>query len=411
MDNRDNTLKFAVRAFGPFESALEKVWKAYCEETGCLLQLEAVPMELPELHKTILENEGLKNGDWDIAHINTDWITEAYSTSAIEDLSPYLTTESPENYPDGWSDSLLEMQEFDGQIVGLPFHDGPECLIYRKDLFEDPVEKSAYQLRFGKELLPPKTWDEFINIAEFFQRPEKGLYGTVFATFPDGHNSVFDFCLQVWTRGGEIVGANGNVCVDTPAAIEGLQFYRDIVKNAALVHPKCADFESVRAGMSFARGEVAMMVNWFGFASMCEVDPTSKVKGKVDITDIPHGLAGGGTSLNVYWMYAIGSGSRHKDLAYDFIRFAINSKNDKLLTLEGGIGCRISTWNDAEVNEVVPYYSRLKDLHENSRTLPRHLNWAKAAVVIDQAVLRAINSDVPTEAILKEAQNQMNKIF
>lgn len=411
MNNKNKSIRFAVRAFGPFELALKKVWEAYCQETGCNLQLEAVPMDLPELHRSVLENEGLKNGNWDIAHLNTDWIAEAHAAGAIEDLSLYIEKHHPEGYPAGWSGSLLEMQKFKEKVVGLPFHDGPECLIYRKDLFEDALEKEAYLRKYGKELLPPGTWNEFINTSAFFQRPEKGLYGTVFATFPDGHNTVFDFCLQVWTRGGEIVDAEGNIRIDTPAAIDGLEFYRNIVKDPALVHPQCADFESVRAGMAFARGEVAMMVNWFGFASMCEVDPASKVKGKVDITDIPHGPAGKGTSLNVYWMYTIGSGSQHKDVAYDFIRFAISKENDKLLTLSGGIGCRVSTWNDEEVNRIVPYYAKLGDLHENSRTLPRHLHWAKAATVIDQAVLKAINTDVPTTEILEAAQYEISKIF
>ena len=31
-----------------------------------------------------------------------------------------------------------------------------------------------------------------------------GRYGTVFAAFPDGHNTLYDFALQLWSRGGEL---------------------------------------------------------------------------------------------------------------------------------------------------------------------------------------------------------------
>ncbi|WP_114782921.1 extracellular solute-binding protein [Botryobacter ruber] len=411
MPEKNDVLKFAVRKFGPFEAALAKTWEAYCKETNCTLQLEAIPMELHQLHDETLVKEGLKNGSWDIAHLNTDWIAEAHASGAIEDLTPFIENNQPDDYPQGWSSALLEMQQFGNQVVGLPFHDGPECLIYRKDLFEDPQEQENFYKQHGKKLAPPKTWDDFVTVARFFQRPEQNLYGTLFAAYPDGHNTVFDFCLQLWTRGGELTDTAARVTIDSAAAREGLEFYREVLHDKSVVHPNCADFESVRAGQAFANGEVAMMVNWFGFASVCEVDPGSKVKGKVDIADIPHGPNGLGTSLNVYWMYTIGSGSRHKEIAYDFIKFATNRRNDKQLTLEGGIGCRISTWHDAEVNTVVPYYHKLEQLHRNSKTLPRHELWARTAEVIDKVVLKAINTDEPVADILKEGQQEINEIF
>nr|WP_245652374.1 sugar ABC transporter substrate-binding protein [Rufibacter tibetensis] len=367
-------------------------------------------MDLPLLHDAVLGKDGLRKGDWDIAHLNTDWIAEAHATGAIEDLTPYIKIKSPDDFPDGWSGSLLGMQTFDGKILGLPFHDGPECLIFRKDLFEDPSEKEAFRREHNLELAPPGNWDDFVRIARFFQRPEQGLYGSVFAAFPDGHNTVFDFCLQLWTRGGELVHADGTIQIDTPAAREGLNFYRSIIRDNTAVYPQCESLESVKAGRAFANGEVAMMVNWFGFASICEVAPSSRVKGKVDIAEIPHGPSGKSTSLNVYWMYALGTGSRHKDVAYDFIRFAVSRENDRLLTLEGGIGCRLSTWHDSEINRLIPYYSKLEALHKNSRTLPRQPAWAKAAAIIDEVVRKAIDTDLPVSSILREGQHQINKL-
>lgn len=411
MADRKNQLRFAVRAFAPFESALRKTWDAYCQATGCKMELHAVPLELHDLHQTVLTNKGLKTGLWDIAHINTDWIAEAYTTHSIEELTPYIRKNKPEDFPEGWSDSLLGMQSIEQKIYGLPFHDGPECLIYRKDLFESESEKKAYLKQYGKELQAPQTWEDFISIAHFFNRPEANLYGSVFAGFPDGHNTVFDFCLQLWTRGGTLINDQGKIIINSEAAAEGLEFYRKILNDAKAVHPGSMEFDSIKSGMAFARGEVAMMVNWFGFAAMCEVIAESKVKGKVDITDVPRGINGQNTSLNVYYMYVIGAGSPHKDIAFDFIRFAINKENDKLLTLEGGIGCRKSTWKDKEVNMEVPYYSKLEALHEKSNTLPCDPRWAEVAAVIDQVVLQAVNTQKNVKEILAEAQAQVNKIL
>src|ERR1700749_2199809 len=159
-----NTIRIAVRKFGPFETALQKFWDAYCEQKKCTLKAEMVPMDLEILHKSILGDEGLKNGDWDIAHVVTDWLYEAYTTGSLENLAPYIKHPPPDDFPQGWSPSLLKMQQFDDAIVGLPFHDGPECLIYRKDLFEDSKEQKNYFARFGKTLQVPESWDEFQNV-------------------------------------------------------------------------------------------------------------------------------------------------------------------------------------------------------------------------------------------------------
>lgn len=410
MPGTKNTFRIAVRQFGPFESAMQKLWDHYCLETGCTVQAEMVPMDLHLLHQSILKENGLANGTWDVAHINTDWLCEAYASGALEDLKPYIDKNPPNNFPKGWSASLLSMQRFGSEIVGLPFHDGPECLIYRKDLFDDKHEQQKFFEQYGKPLQVPRTWEEFQIIARFFHRPEENLYGTAFAAYPDGHNTVFDFCLQLWTRGGNLTDKDGLVNIHSPQAAEGLEFYRNILQDKQAVHPNSPDYESVQAGAAFARGEAAMMINWFGFASVCEVSDGCPVKGKVDIAGLPKGDGGESASLNVYWLYSIGSGSRHKELAYDFIRFATNRKNDKLLTLEGGIGCRISTWNDEEVNRIVPYYHKLEMLHQNARSLPLKSNWAQIAAIIDEVVLKALNTGRPVNELLEEGQEKIRLI-
>lgn len=404
------TIRIAVRKFGPFETALQKLWDEYCDHSGCTLKAEMVPMDLDDLHQAILEKDGLKNGDWDIAHVVTDWLYEAWNNNALLNLQPYIAQNPPDGFPTGWSRSLLGMQEFGEAVAGLPFHDGPECLIYRRDLFEDSTEIKNYQAQYGKPLTVPETWEDFKNTARFFHRPEQNLYGTVFAGLPDGHNTVFDFCLQLWTRGGELTDANGQVNINTYTAAEGLTYYRDILRDQQAVHPYTMCYESVQSGMAFARGEAAMMVNWFGFASMCEVIDESLVKGKVDIAPVPHTPGHQPASLNVYWLYTIGSGSKHKQVAYDFIRFAISSRNDKLLTLEGGIGCRISTWADSGINAIIPYYYKLEQLHQSARSLPQKSNWAQIAKIIDEVVLNAINTDIPAAQLLAVGQQKIRAL-
>ncbi len=203
------TFKIAVRKYKPLESVVFIFWDKFKNEIGCDLELEAVPMDLDLLYDTIFTNQGLKNGQWDIAHVNTDWMTGAKDNGSLLDIAPYIKKDPPEDYPQGWSPALLRLQTYGDEVYGFPFHDGPEGFIYRTDLFEDPSEKKNYREKYRKKLRVPETWNEFIDVARFFNRPEKDLYGTVFAAYPDRHNNVFDFALQLWSRGGERSGGTG----------------------------------------------------------------------------------------------------------------------------------------------------------------------------------------------------------
>lgn len=397
---RDSVLRIAVRAFRPFEIAIQEQWNRFEEVAGSKLVLEAVPLELHDLYETLVTDEGLTKGSWDIAFLSTDWLAEIFDRRAVIDLAPRLHANPPDGFPDAWPRSLLEHQQFGQSVIGVPYHDGPECLIYRTDLLGDSREQAAYRARFGVPLEPPRTWDEFSRVAEFFNRPNDGLYGTTFAAYPDGHNTVFDFCLQLWSRGGELWDENGQIRFESDEAVAALEYYRSILTNDRAVHPRSAEFDSVAAGQAIADGEVAMAINWFGFASVAAAHPSSQVRGKIDIAPIPT-ETGAGLSLNSYWVLAIGCGSPHADLAYEFLRFCASPDMDLLLTNTGGIGCRRSTWADPNLNEAIPFYHRLEPLHAVARTLPRRADWSQIASAIDAIVLETIGSDEPVRSILQ----------
>ena len=411
MSNREQQFKIAIRKFSPFEAAIQKQWTLFAQQTGSPLQLYTEALDLQPLEEQLFANGGLKNGSWDVAFISTDWLAQAHQADALVDLTPYLAANPPDDFAAGWSNSLLRMQRFGEVTLGLPYHDGPEVLIYRQDLFDDAAQKAAFERQFRRPLTLPATWEEFRQLAHFFTRPADNLYGTVFAAYPDGHNTVYDFCLQLWTRGGQLLDASGAVTLDSAEAAEALTFYRELLNDSAAIHPQSRQMDSVQSGLALMNGEVALAINWFGFASMCETLAESKVKGKIAIAPIPRTPPHPSVSLNVYWVLAIGSGSPHPDMAYQFIRFCASAAMDKLMTLEGGIGCRKSTWRDPDVNDSIPFYQDLEHLHENARELPRHPEWPKIAHVIDEMMLGAINTDAPIRQLLKTAEQKARALF
>jgi multiple sugar transport system substrate-binding protein len=384
-------LRMAVRKFPPFESAVVRQFDAFRRQSNIDATIEIEAFALNPLHKRLLGGNALKNGEIDIAFLPTDWLAQAQERGMIADLNPHLARAPIANFPDGWSQSLVKSQSFAGGFWGMPYHDGPQCLIYRTDLFA--------QAGLG----PPETWDQFVAAARRLHAPEQEQFGTVLALFPDGHNSFYDFCVHVWTRGGAPFDADGRPKLITRQATEALDFLRALARDGSAIAPNPREIDSVRSGLMFCEGKIALMTNWFGFAALGDsID--GPVKGKIDVAPLPASAGGRSISLNVFWMLTLASGSRNGELAWEFMRHAATPAMDRLTTTEGAVGVRRSTWTDPEIDARIPYYSKLEALHERAQEMPRRANLPAFARITDVMLGRALGTSVSSGELLREAQ-------
>ncbi|MEM6393672.1 MAG: extracellular solute-binding protein [Planctomycetota bacterium] len=400
------TLTVAVRKFEPFERSLREQLEDFITVEGLDLDVRLEPMELNDLEHAYFgasgEPGGLVDGHFDVAMVVTDWLAQCGRDGLLTDLRPLQKALPIADYPAGWSPSLTRAQELGDELYGVPYHDGPECLIYRKDLFEQAG------------LALPETWQAFHEAAGVLTDPAADRHGTVLAAFADGHNTFYDFCLYVWSRGGEIVDEQGRPTLDHVAARKALAYYRELVRDAGACRPGAREIDSVKAGELFMAGKVAMMANWFGFAAACETVEGSAVKGKVALAPLPSGGGAGapaGVSLNVYWMLSIPAGAREPELAWRFIRHCASAEMDKRLTLNGAVGCRVSTWQDPQVNAEIPFFAELPRLHEHARTMPLETRLPRYARVIEEAVLRAADTEDAIDAVVADAQRAADELW
>lgn len=401
------TLRIAIRNYVDFENALDEEVRLF-EEANPGVRVELVSVGIHELHRSAITEGGLREGLFDIALLVTDWLAEGMDTGALEDLQPWQDRTPIADWPVGWAASLLRPLVFGEKLSSLPWHDGPECLVYRSDLFGDSQLRGAHRQRLGRELAPPVTWQEFEETARFLTDPAAGLYGTVFAAFPDGHNTLYDFALQLWSRGGELSDVAGKPQLRTSEAIAALDFYRRIISDKSVCHPASPALDSTQSGDLFLAGEVAMMVNWFGFAARSDREG-SPLAGKVAIAPIPSREGRAPISLSVFWALVIGSGSRNKELAWEFLRFAASPERDLGITKHGTVGARLSTWRDAALQSRIPAYREIESISLGARQLPTGPQMAIFAAIIDAVVTRALTTHDASAAILEGAQREIDQ--
>jgi len=397
-----SSLRIVLRNYADFENALTEEARLF-ESLHPGAKIELISVGIHELYKSAITDGGLHDGRFDLALLVTDWLAEAHAAGALEDLHHWQQLIPIHDWPGGWPRSLVQPLLFGDHLSSIPWHDGPECLVYRTDLFEDPSTRSAFRSQFFRDLAPPTTWEEFEQTARFFTDQSSGRYGTVFAAFPDGHNTLYDFALQVWSRGGELTDITGRPFLTTPIALSALEFYRRVVRDPALCHPRSPELDSTQSGDLFLAGEVAMMANWFGFAARagCEGSPLA---GKVAIAPIPCAKGTAPVSLSVFWALAMGRGSRHKELAWQFLRFVATPERDLGITRHGTVGTRLSTWRNAELQARIPVYREVEAISLGARQLPSGPAMASFAAIIDDMITRALTTDQPSAAILESVQ-------
>ncbi|MEN9933584.1 MAG: hypothetical protein RLZZ387_163 [Chloroflexota bacterium] len=406
------TLKIKYRSFDGFERAL-------AEQTRHFQTLRPdVAFELShagpeELYEEMVHGGGATSGSYDVMLALTDWLPDLMERGGLLRLNERIEAAPPEGWPHGWSPSVLGLQhDAAGGVYALPYHDGPEIFHYRADLFEDPAEQAAYQQQYGRPLRVPETWSEFLDVARFFTRPEQGLYGSVVAGLNDGHNTVYDFMIHLWSRGGRLLDEHLRPAFHGPEGHEALQFYVDLVTKHGVCPPRTLEYDSVQAGVAFAAGEGATMLNWSGFQAVAQLPP-SAIIGKSRCAPIPRGdgPTGRHASLNVYWVLGVCAGSAQPDLAYDFLRETASAAMDKVTSLAGGSGVRLSTWNDPEIQAQFQYYEVIEEVHRGADTLPPLPEYPAMNEVINRMAWDAVQGRKSVEQALTDAAAEWERLL
>ncbi|GGE12094.1 sugar ABC transporter substrate-binding protein [Aureimonas endophytica] len=247
-----------------------------------------------------------------------------------------------------WNDKVLS-QSMDGDV---------HTYTYRIDLFEDPKEKTDFKAKYGYDLAPPKTWKQYTDIAEFFHRPDKNLWGVAEAYRRGGQQFWFFFShAAAYTNHPDNPGSmffdpeTMNAQINNPGWLRGLEEY---IRASKLAPPNALNFSFGEVNAAMAGGQVAESIGW-GDTGVIAADPKqSKISGKVGSAVLPGSdeiwnaktkkwdkfpeiisspfMAFGG------WQAAVPQTTPHPDAAWNFIHFLTSPEISGEATVTGGTG-------------------------------------------------------------------------
>jgi multiple sugar transport system substrate-binding protein len=261
---------------------------------------------------------------WDMVVGDSQWLGQGADQGHYVDLTDFLVGE-------GIADTVTpatltyygEYPAGSGRYWAYPTEGDADGWAYRKDLFEDPAEMEAFKAKYGYDLAVPETYAQLKDIAEFFTRPDQGLYGVAIYTQKDYDAITMGVENTMFSWGAKWQDENNNVMgiVNSPQAIESLQFYKDLYD--CCQGPGLSNAFYVETNDAFISGQVVMTMNYFAFLPALanpEINPHAEGTGYFPNPAGPNGdrhaaLGGQGMSIISY------ISPERQAAAKDFIRW------------------------------------------------------------------------------------------
>ena len=180
------------------------LWQAL---TG--INFDVVELPHPDQYSKPIAEHIAGSGAYDVLDIEPAWIPALANGGVILPIDDYVAKYMNKADLDDYHPLYKSITMYKGKQWGV-FDDGDQfALYYRKDVFDDPKLKAAYQGKFGKPLAVPTTWDDYTQVAQFItDQLAPNIYGAAhFRKFGSPGNQ-FSFLQQFRANGGKFFDAD-----------------------------------------------------------------------------------------------------------------------------------------------------------------------------------------------------------
>jgi multiple sugar transport system substrate-binding protein len=318
------------------------------------------------------------------------------------DLNPFV--KDPAKTPTDWNfrdfqSGAVGTELVKGQLTGIPIVVEHEVLYYRKDLLR------------AAGLAVPKTLDQLKAAAEKLTDKGKGQFG--FVARGQRSPAVTQFSSFLYSFGGDWFNqGTGKATLSTPEAIAALRFYGDILRNYG--PPGVLNMSWPQAVAVFAQGKAALYTDADSISENVLNPTKSTVADKTGVAPFPAGPKGAHMYSVTSWGLAIVAGSKKKDAAWEFVKWA-TSKDTTIKTQSVGSvpSARSSVWESPEgaAKFSADWIAAAKaSAAGKSYDRPLVVQVGKARDIIGSAIVAAIEGK-NVEAAARDANQQFQALL
>lgn len=352
----------------------------------------------------------------DIASGSINWCVGSNHSSfapQYPDIYTDLNALLPKEEVAAFVPSTIKASTLDGKLAMLPRAQfDVSALYYQKSLYQDEAKKAAYKAKYGAELVPPDTWDEVAQQAEFFASPPD-FYGTQFAGKEEAINGRFYEMLIA--EGGEYLDKDGKPAFNSEAGVQALDWFVNLYK-AKAVPAGTTNYLWDDLGQGFASGTVAINLDWPGWAGFFNDPKSSKVAGNVGVKVAPKGSAGIRTGWSGHHGFSVTENCASKEAAASLAWFLTNEDSQKLEAASGPLPTRTAVW-DWDIQQAAgdPYKTEVlaafQEQAKHAFAVPQTPEWIEISNAVYPELQAAILGDKTSKQALDDAAAKATQIL
>ena len=250
----------------------------------------------------------------------------------------------------------------------------------------------------------PKTPDDLLKAIKASTNSAAGTFGWG-ATTSEHPNIFVDWSTWATGLGASLFTKTGQYNLTDPKTVAAIDSFRQAVKSA----PKGTSTETAR--QLFVDGKIAMMRDGPWVAALIAKAPDA-VRPHLKVGAMPFPVVAGGTSNSIH--IPVGLDPARQKLVWEFITMI--SRPDwqaRYFKLVKAPSPRKDVASDAEVAKD-PVLSLAMDAAGKAENLfptaaAAQLGYAQIAKLVGEAGIRLVNTETPTETILKALQDELSR--
>jgi multiple sugar transport system substrate-binding protein len=387
---------------------LAELGRDFEKESGIEVKVEQIP--LGSYQEKVFLEFGAPRTRFDVVIGDSQWIGRGATKGLYLELSDWLPTvvDLKTIHPRA-ARYLCEYPEKSGKWFAAPCETDAVGLAYRKDWFEDAKEREAFQAKYGRALEAPKTWEDFAQVAEFFQRPADKRYGCSLPSDRSYDGLTMGVQNLLWAFGGRWHAEGSNKVkgeLDTPGSVAAIEFYKKLLGYG----PKGAErLDYGQVLESFTNGSTAMVLNYFAFFPGIH----KQFGDKVGFAAVPGhdgkrvaSLGGQGLSISTH------VSKEQQELAKRFIAWFLQRKvQEQWITKPAGFTANADILASPEFRSKTPYNGPFADSVETMQDFWNVPVFNELLAATQRYVGMAVDGELPTAEALSKLADEKERIL
>jgi multiple sugar transport system substrate-binding protein len=377
-----DALTFAGSAVGREADVLRAQLERFQRESGIRVALRATPDAADLRHQLYVQWLNAHAADPDVLQLDVIWTPEFAAAQWVLPLDRFKPPVAD------FLPAAIAANRWNGLLYALPWFVDVGMLYWRTDLIDSPP-------------------------ADFAELRQQAARRTV----PEGlvwQGARYEGLITVFVEylgafGGRILDANGRVVVDSPAAVQALQFMYDSIYSAGAVPADVLTWQEEHTRFAFQNGRALFMRNWPYAVALLRDPAQSAVAGRFAVAPMPAGPGGPSAAALGGAQLAVNAWSDQPDAAFALIDYLLQPEQMlERARVVGQYPSRLALYEDEALGAALGIPAR-DVLRIVQRAVPRPVIpiYTELSEILQVQLHRALTRQVPPRDALRSAALEM----